>query len=179
MAAAATTPASTSTSEEFKRPPPGMDPLYYALHLYHHDLLDLCLDVCTDVLLATNPYDKAAWALKCKVLTAKTWVDDTEFEEQGAGDLLMDENAVAQAPRPGTSLNSAVGTASGTGGRAKGSADPAVRPVSSAGRPTTGFARPGTHTKSSAKTGSGTANIDQVLKGDRAGTSRPTTSFGR
>eukprot|EP01138_Halocafeteria_seosinensis_P000719 gb/GECG01000736.1/.p1 GENE.gb/GECG01000736.1/~~gb/GECG01000736.1/.p1 ORF type:complete len:522 (+),score=58.36 gb/GECG01000736.1/:1-1566(+) len=154
--------------------PRGLDPFYYALHLYHARELDACLTICTD-LLEKNPYDKAAWTLKCKTLTSKTWIDDTEYEDEGAGDLLLDENAVAQAPRPGTSLHSAaVGTPSGK--TARGTADAAIRPVSSAGRPMTGFARPGTMSKSRQGT---STNVDQALRGDRPGTSRPTTSFGR
>lgn len=33
------------------------------------------------------------------------YVDETEMEEQGVGDLLLDENTMASAPRPGTSFS--------------------------------------------------------------------------
>ena len=32
------------------------------------------------------------------------YVDDTEMEEEGVAELLLDENATAAMPRPGTSL---------------------------------------------------------------------------
>lgn len=57
------------------------------------------------------------WYLKCRALTLKGWVDDTEIEEEGVADILLDENQVAQVPRPGTSLarplTSAAGSVSG------------------------------------------------------------------
>ena len=56
-------------------------------------------------MLDKNPYDQAAWLLKCKALTKKAWVDDLDIDEEGIADLLMDENAVTNAPRPGTSFS--------------------------------------------------------------------------
>ena len=68
-----------------------------------------------------NPKDQAAWFLKCRALTSKQWIDDVEppgtiwqtfpilrsaqltapflarIDEEGVADLLLDENAVAQA----------------------------------------------------------------------------------
>lgn len=77
-------------------------------------------------MLDKNPYDqvgvfaltlKAAWLLKCRALTKKAWIDDLEIDEEGVGDILMgkffychhlntrlDENAMSNAPRPGTSF---------------------------------------------------------------------------
>jgi tetratricopeptide repeat protein 8 len=40
-------------------------------------------------LLEKNPQDQAAWLLKCKALTKKSYVDDLEIEEEGVGDMLM------------------------------------------------------------------------------------------
>lgn len=42
---------------------------------------------------------KAVWYLKCKALTEKTWLDDTEMEEEGVAEVLLDDNAIAQLPR--------------------------------------------------------------------------------
>jgi len=39
-------------------------------------------------------------------LTKNAYIDDLEIEEEGIADILMDDNAVATAPRPGTSINS-------------------------------------------------------------------------
>lgn len=42
---------------------------------------------------------QAVWYLKTRALTEKNWVDDTEMEEEGVAELLLDDNATAQAPR--------------------------------------------------------------------------------
>ena len=52
--------------------------------------------------------------LKCRALTKKSWIDDLEIDEEGVADILMgnltsdstfiDENAINNAPRPGTSF---------------------------------------------------------------------------
>ena len=55
-------------------------------------------------MLDKNPYDQAAWLLKCKALTKKAWVDDLEIDEEGVADMIMDENAIATMARPGTSF---------------------------------------------------------------------------
>eukprot|EP00657_Telonema_sp_P-1_P006848 TRINITY_DN2630_c0_g1_i1.p1 TRINITY_DN2630_c0_g1~~TRINITY_DN2630_c0_g1_i1.p1 ORF type:complete len:259 (+),score=75.39 TRINITY_DN2630_c0_g1_i1:118-894(+) len=108
--------------------------------------------------------DQAVWYLKAQALTEKNYVDDTEMEDEGAADVLLDENAISQAPRPGTSLR-----------RPETSATQQMRPMSSSGRPVTGFVRP-----SSSRPTTG-ADIERVLTGQRVGTaaSRPVTSGGR
>ena len=50
-------------------------------------------------------YRQAVWYLKTRALTMMHWVDDTDFEEEGVADMLLDENATAALPRPGTSLS--------------------------------------------------------------------------
>ena len=40
-------------------------------------------------MLDKNPYDQAAWLLKCEALTKKSWVDDLEIDEEGVADILM------------------------------------------------------------------------------------------
>jgi hypothetical protein len=47
---------------------------------------------------------QAVWYLKCRALTLKNWIDDTEIEEEGIADALLDEHQTAQVARPGTSL---------------------------------------------------------------------------
>ena len=32
---------------------------------------------------------QAAWLLKCRALTKKSWIDDLEIEEEGVADILM------------------------------------------------------------------------------------------
>jgi tetratricopeptide repeat protein 8 len=82
-------------------------------------------------------------------------------------------------PRPGTSLNRPL-TQSAT--------NAALKPVTQSGRPTTGFARPGTSARpltgaSRVGTGQRTSTASQrvatVLRGSKPGTARPTTTSGR
>lgn len=112
---------------------------------------------------------QAVWLLKCRAMTERDHIDDIEWDEEGIGEVLLDDNAVAQAPRPGTSLHKA--------GLGKGSAglDAALRPTTSTGRPVTGFARPGTN----ARPTTGSVTVDGAFRGQRAGTSRVMTALGR
>ncbi|KAJ3626542.1 hypothetical protein MTP99_017029 [Tenebrio molitor] len=106
-----------------------MDPFYLALSLFRRRQFDKCADVCGEI-LEKQPLDQAAWCLKMRALTQRVYVDDIESEELIEGDFL-DDNAVATAPRPGTSIKTAVPTT-------------AIRPRTSTGRPISGVARPGT-----------------------------------
>lgn len=99
-----------------------VDPLFLAQSRLRRRRYDECIDICTR-LLSENPYDRvracgcaspaasrlspcarraasqAAWYLKTRAITLKNWLDDTEMEEEGVAELLMDENSTAQAPR--------------------------------------------------------------------------------
>ena len=63
---------------------------------------------------------QAAWYIKARALTLEDWIDDTEIEEEGVADMLLDDNAVAQLPRPGTSLARPSTGAGGGGGGYRG-----------------------------------------------------------
>jgi tetratricopeptide repeat protein 8 len=39
-------------------------------------------------------------------MTKNAYIDDLEMEDEGVADILMDENSMATAPRPGTSIHS-------------------------------------------------------------------------
>ena len=110
------------------------------------------------------------WYLKCRALTMVNWVDDTDFEEEGVAEVLLDENSTATLPRPGTSLTRPMAQVSAPGVPGQG-----MRPMSASGRPLSGFARPGT---GSARPGSN-AGVEGAMAGARPGTSRPTTALGR
>lgn len=56
-------------------------------------------------MLDKNPKDQASWLLKCRALTRKSYIDDLEIDEEGVADILMDDHAINNAPRPGTSFN--------------------------------------------------------------------------
>eukprot|EP00966_Prymnesium_polylepis_P215880 4998100-Prymnesium_polylepis.1 len=111
---------------------------------------------------------QAVWYLKCRALTMLHWVDDTDFEEEGVADMLLDENATAALPRPGTSLarpqTSSVMGAPGQG----------MRPMSASGRPLSGYARPGTGSAPNSRGG-----VEGAMQGNRPGTARPVTALGR
>lgn len=113
---------------------------------------------------------QAVWILKCRALTLRDWVDDTDtVEEEGVGDILLDDNAVASVPRPGTSLSKT---------KASGQIGSAIQPVDISGRPTTGYVRPGTASRP--MTGGLTnRDVQTAFKGKRPGTSRPATALGR
>lgn len=52
-------------------PPPAaknMDPMYIGLSYYRRRKFDECIEICSK-LLAKNPYDQSAWALKTRALT--------------------------------------------------------------------------------------------------------------
>eukprot|EP00392_Amoebophrya_sp_AT5.2_P003556 g3561.t1 len=104
-------------------------------------------------------------------MVRKDYLDDLEMDEEGLGDLVMDDHAMATAPRPGTSLRN-VGTSVGGSGPS-----PVIRPVSQSGRPLTGFARAGT---SRATSSSGRNELATAMGATRPGSSaRPLTSLGR
>ncbi|CAM9995497.1 unnamed protein product [Ectocarpus sp. 12 AP-2014] len=79
----------------------------------------------------------------------------------------MDDNATAEAPRPGTSLNRPM---------TKGGHNQSMRPMTSTGRPLTGFQRPGI----TVRPVSGQAmDLTTAMTGSRPASSRPLTSMGR
>ena len=42
--------------------------------------------------------------MKTRALTEQVYVDEVEVDEEGIAEMLMDDNAIAQVSRPGTSL---------------------------------------------------------------------------
>ncbi|KAG5191229.1 hypothetical protein JKP88DRAFT_259616 [Tribonema minus] len=119
-------------------------------------------------LLASNSRDEAVWYLKCRALTAEQYVDESEMEEEGVAEILLDSNATADMPRPGTSLNRPMTRAGGL--------EQGMRPMTSSGRPVTGFLRPGTSSRP--MTGQ-QMDVSTAMRGPRPGTSRPATALGR
>ncbi|KAF4522484.1 hypothetical protein B566_EDAN002569 [Ephemera danica] len=103
----------------------------------------------------------AAWVLKMRALAEQAYIDDIENDEEGIAETLLDDEAVAQMARPGTSLRTAPKTA---GGPTHG-----MRPPSTTGRPITGVVRPGSRSRP--------GTMEQALKTPRtARSARPLTS---
>ncbi len=150
-----------------------IDQLWLARSKLDRGRFEECCTIC-DQLLTENPGDQAVWFLKCKAIIEQSYIDDIELEEESFAEILMDENAIASVPRPGTSL-SAPKTSSAN---SSGSYDQGVRPVSNSGRPMTGFARP-----ASSRPMSGTTDIRDALQSSRrvgtASGGRPMTNMGR
>lgn len=111
---------------------------------------------------------------KCRAVIKQNYLDDIELDEEGVAEMLMDENAMASLPRPGTSLSTPQTANKGSSG----SFDPAIRPVSQSGRPTSGFVRP---SSSRPTTGSSTDIRTALQSSQRRGStaSRPMTTLGR
>ncbi|XP_069049261.1 tetratricopeptide repeat protein 8 isoform X1 [Lepisosteus oculatus] len=148
-----------------------MDPLFLAWSYFRRRKFQLCADVCSKI-LEENPFDQdaentslaseAAWSLKTRALTETVYIDEVDVDHEGIAEIL-DENAIAQVARPGTSLK-LPGTSQGGG------PTPSVRPMTHAGRPVTGFVRPSTQ---SGRPGT----MEQAIKTPRTGhTARPVTS---
>jgi tetratricopeptide repeat protein 8 len=146
-------------------PHPGIDPTWLALSRLKRRRFTESIDLLSET-LANNPLDQAAWYLKARALTAEAATDDTELEEEGVAEMLLDDNAIASMPRPGTSLSNPMATPNSS---------QSIRPVSSSGRPMTGMNRPGTN---SGRPMSG-MTVENAFKGNRPGTSRPVTTLGR
>jgi hypothetical protein len=66
--------------------PATLDPLFHATAKFRRRDFDACISLCDD-LLAVNPRDQAVWFLKCRALTEKAYIDDTDMEEEGVGEV--------------------------------------------------------------------------------------------
>lgn len=80
-----------------------MDPMFYAISNFRRRKFKECAELCTSI-LEKSPYDQCAWTLKTRALTEQVYVDDLDLEEESISESLLDENAIAQTARPGTSL---------------------------------------------------------------------------
>ncbi|CAG9463813.1 unnamed protein product [Pedinophyceae sp. YPF-701] len=152
-----------------------MDPVFLSMSRLRRRKYDACIEKCTE-LLERNQYDQAVWYLKARALTLQSYIDDTEVEEEGLADVLMDENALNSMPRPGTSLNRPKTSSVGQ-------VNQGVRPMTQSGRPVTGFVRPGTQGRpvSGAPGAPATASqrLSTAYRNARPGTTRPVTASGR
>lgn len=159
---AAAAAAASSAGPEAPPMPAGMDPAYYSLSLLRRRKLDECVAVSTHHLnlnmkasvAAASPTDSSSgrvggldeqlWCIQTKAIILQSWFDDTEIEDDGVDDVLLEgeQAVVSTAHRPNTSLRAArLGTAGGGGGQSRaGLGTASGRPVSSRH----GFARPGT-----------------------------------
>ncbi|RNA25447.1 tetratricopeptide repeat 8 [Brachionus plicatilis] len=137
-----------------------MDPLFMACSLFRRRKFDECTKICSQI-LEKNPYDQSAWVLKMRALSEQVYIDEVEIDDDGIAEML-DENAVAQVSRPGTSLR---GSSS-----SQNSLSMAMRPVSQSGRPLSGAVRPGSQSNRP-------GTMEQAIRTPRSAyTARPLTS---
>jgi tetratricopeptide repeat protein 8 len=144
-----------------------MENFALALSRFRRNKFDDCIVLC-DELLKTNQEDLAAQLLKTHAIRRKNYIDDLEFDEEGIGEILLEDHKVSNVPRPGTSIM-ITNTAKGV--------SPLIRPVTSSGRPLSGVVRPQTGTNRLNTTSN--SNYIRQQTGYRAGTSRATTQGGR
>jgi hypothetical protein len=137
-----------------------------ALSRFRRNRLDDCIILC-DSILKAHPNDLAVQVLKTHAIRRKNYLDDLELDDEGFGEILLDDNKLSNAPRPGTSVQR-IGTSKNI--------SPLVRPVTSSGRPLSGVVRPGS---SQQRLGTSNQNRLQTAMNNRVGTSRATTSGGR
>ncbi|NXG07636.1 TTC8 protein, partial [Sakesphorus luctuosus] len=150
----------------------GLEPLFQAWSYFRRRKFRECADLCSQ-LLERPPSEQgldseytvfqAAWSLKTRALTEMVYVDEIDMDQEGIAEMILDENAIAQVARPGTSLK-LPGTSQGGG------PSPAVRPVTQSGRPITGFVRPSTQSGRP-------STVEQAIRTPRTAlTARPITS---
>ncbi|XP_053676345.1 tetratricopeptide repeat protein 8 [Anopheles nili] len=113
-----------------------MDNFFAAISLFRRRKYDECIEVC-NVLLQQNALHQGPWELKMRSMTQRVYIDDIEADDDVAEDIL-DTQTIATAPRPGTSIRTAI-LPVGTSGTTT-----ASRPRTGTGRPITGISRPGT-----------------------------------
>lgn len=107
-------------------------------------------------------------ATGCRTMTMRKRCETMQYARhsllhtQGVADILLDDNAMAALPRPGTSL-----------------ARPATQQRPTTSRPGTGFLRPGTSLRPPTNARPATRTIVDALKTGRPTTTRPVTASGR
>ncbi len=143
-----------------------MEKFTLALSRFRRNKYDNCIILC-DELLKNTPDDLAVQLLKTHAIRKKNSIDDLEFDEEGLGDIILNDNKLTSVARPGTSISRP-----GTGK----SASPLVRPVSSSGRPISGVVRPQSNRRQGTASGSNQINRQTA---NRSTTARAVTSGGR
>lgn len=110
-----------------------MDNFTLAFSRFKRNKFDDCIRLC-DVILMKNESDLATQILKTHAIRRKNYVDDLEIDGETIGDKILDEYKISNKPNPGTSLQRPDSRYINQG----------IRPMSSSGRPLTGYVRPET-----------------------------------
>ncbi|GAB0089111.1 tetratricopeptide repeat protein 8 [Sergentomyia squamirostris] len=143
-----------------------MDNFFEALSLYRRRKYDECVEICNTLLKNSgNQRIQRAWELKMRAVTQRVYVDDIEADDGIEENEELDTSRLASAPRPGTTLRPSPGLVTASGISKTGN-----RPTTSAGRPLTGMARPGTMGQT--RPGSSMISRTAPRTGSRSGTAR-------
>eukprot|EP00041_Stephanoeca_diplocostata_P031762 m.997891 g.997891 ORF g.997891 m.997891 type:complete len:507 (-) comp24023_c0_seq10:689-2209(-) len=139
-----------------------MDPSYIALAQLRRRKHKDCLETCENIFRNNPCTGLTPMVLKYHALSSEIIVDETELEDDGMAEIMLDDNKIADSARPGTSFRKPLAS-SGRGGQA-------VHPTNLSGRPVTGFARVGTQS-------SRPLTMEAAVKTARSGTAaRPLTN---
>lgn len=158
---------SVAPTQQTLKPIQKLNPAFLAISKHRRRRFDQSIDATTRI-LEQQPLDRLAWFIKTRSLTDKMYIDDTDLEEEGIADVLLDENVMAKAPRPGTSLKARPGT----------QLNQSMRPMTNSGRPVTGFIRPSTQSRSISTASGGRMSTAARLEDAFRSGSRPGTSLG-
>ena len=143
-----------------------MENFALALSRFRRNKFDDCIILC-DEFLKINSDDLASQLLKTHAIRRKNYIDDLEFDEEGIGEILLEDHKVSNLARPGTSIR-IQNTSKGV--------SPLIRPVTSSGRPLSGVVRPQSGTN---RLNTASNSLLRQQTGYRTGTSRTTTAGGR
>ncbi|OHT05808.1 TPR Domain containing protein [Tritrichomonas foetus] len=136
------------------------DTLYKSLYYLRMKNFTKCAESCKGI---GSSQQKEKWYIICKARTEESWTDFTEPDDLSAADYVFDENILTELPRPGTSLRTGMQTSRGT------------RPISTNGRPVSGYthsstsrgpSRSGTPTTSATSRFSRLATASLAFSGD-------------
>ncbi|XP_055684507.1 tetratricopeptide repeat protein 8 [Lutzomyia longipalpis] len=142
-----------------------MDIFFEAVSLYRKRKYDECIEVCNTMLKNNGDQRlQRVWELKMRALTQRVYVDDIEADDGIDENDDLDTSRLATAPRPGTTMRTSSGLTT------PGAAKVGNRPTTSAGRPLTGMARPGTMGQT--RPGSSMVSRTAPRTGSRSGTAR-------
>lgn len=70
----------------------------FMLYVYVYVLCVMCYALCV-MLICFMFFFCSVLLYKVRALTQKAYLDDTDMEEEGIAEILMDDNAMAKAPR--------------------------------------------------------------------------------
>lgn len=81
-----------------------MDPSFVALAQLRRRKLKDCVETCDEILRTKELGDLPSMFLKYRALSSDIVADETELEEDGMAEVMLDDSNTADNARPGTSF---------------------------------------------------------------------------